>query len=226
MKKRWLISCEHGGNSIPGAYTVFFKEAANLLESHRGYDPGALRLYQLLSQHLADASFFATTSRLLVELNRSLHHKSLFSAVTQDLPSAIKKEIIAGYYLPYRQQVETNIANFIQAGASVLHLSIHSFTPVLNGEQRNADVGLLYDPAKKGEKGFCLAWKQQLHQHWPDARVRMNYPYKGVADGFTTYLRKQFPEKYAGIELELNQQYAGREDIYNKILLSLQALKC
>jgi hypothetical protein len=32
--------------------------------------------------------------------------------------------------------------------------------------------------------------------------------YLGKADGFTTYLRKQFPESYIGIEIEINQKFA------------------
>lgn len=38
--------------------------------------------------------------------------------------------------------------------------------------------------------------------------VRRNYPYPGNADGFTTYLRKQFSlSKYVGIEIEINQKH-------------------
>lgn len=225
MKYKWLISCEHGGNNIPAAYTACFIDADKVLESHRGYDPGALQLHQLLSSQLADASFYSTTSRLLVELNRSLQHKNLFSAYTKELAPDKKKEIVAAYYLPYRKQVAQQIYEYVVAGAAVLHLSVHSFTPVLNGEVRNADAGLLYDPGNKAEKDFCLAWKQQLQKYWPEARVRMNYPYRGIADGFTTYLRKQFPLQYAGIEFELNQKFAGQEHIYHKILRSLQGLK-
>ena len=38
--------------------------------------------------------------------------------------------------------------------------------------------------------------------------MRYNYPYLGKADGFTTYLRKQFQTHYLGIEIEINQKYA------------------
>lgn len=225
MKAKWLISCEHGGNSIPAEYAPLFKGAEEALESHQGYDPGAFQLYSLLVKKLADFSHFSKTSRLLVELNRSLHHKNLFSTYTAGLEAAVKKEIIAHYYFPYRELIERKIGEYTQGDQDVLHLSIHSFSPVLKGEVRNADIGLLYDPQRKQEKAFCLAWKQQLQKHWPEAKVRMNYPYKGVADGFTTYLRKRFPESYAGIEFELNQKYAGHEQVYEKIYLSLQALR-
>lgn len=225
MKKKWVVSCEHGGKQIPLAYASLFKEAATVLQTHRGYDPGAFALYQLLARHVADFSQHSQTSRLLIELNRSLHHKSLFSSYTRALPTEVKEEIIASYYLPYRKAVEDKIREYTEAGEEVLHLSIHSFTPELNGEVRKADIGLLYDPARPQEKEFCRRWKQRLQQFWPGAVVRMNYPYLGTADGFTTYLRKRFPRAYAGIELELNQQYAGNQAVYEKIRQSLQELK-
>jgi len=37
--------------------------------------------------------------------------------------------------------------------------------------------------------------------------VRRNFPYKGCNDGFTSTLRKKFPnDAYLGIELEINQK--------------------
>jgi predicted N-formylglutamate amidohydrolase len=145
-------------------------------------------------------------SRLVIELNRSLHHKGLFSRFSQALSEAEKTKLIQQDYLPYRNKVQQKIATLIQAGHTVLHLSVHSFTPELDGEKRNADIGLLYDPSRALEKPFCQIWKQVLNQLMPDWTVRLNYPYLGKADGFTTYLRKQFAEeKYLGIELETNQ---------------------
>lgn len=42
----------------------------------------------------------------------------------------------------------------------------------------------------------------------------INVPYNGADDGFTTYLREQFPaDKYLGIEIEVNQKYAGTEEM-------------
>ncbi|WP_017729860.1 N-formylglutamate amidohydrolase [Nafulsella turpanensis] len=222
---KWIISCEHGGNKIPAAYVPFFDKAEQVLQSHRGYDPGAYELFQLLSKELADFSLFSHTSRLLVELNRSLHHPSLFSSFTKNSSAAVKKEIIASYYLPYRKMVEEKIQEYLKEEEQVIHLSIHSFTPELNGEVRNADVGLLYDPSRKAEKSFCVSWKENLKKEWPNARIRMNYPYQGKADGFTTYLRKRYQSGYIGIELELNQKHAGYIPAYTAVLKSLQHLK-
>lgn len=224
MRCRWVISCEHGGNEIPAAYAAHFEAAESLLNSHRGWDPGALALYRKL-QPLADFSHSATTSRLLVELNRSRHHPSLFSVFSKKLDEASRGQVLEQYYFPYRHKLEAAIKEYIGQGDEVVHLSIHSFTPVLEGEVRNADFGLLYDPGREREKKFCASWKELLLQQLPGYRLRFNYPYKGTADGFTTYLRKQFPHHYAGIEFELNQDWVHHQQVYQGIYQSLQQLK-
>ncbi|AKD04621.1 N-formylglutamate amidohydrolase [Pontibacter korlensis] len=203
-----LITCEHGGNQIPSAYAALFENKQEILQSHRGYDIGALELYEKL-EDMADKAFCSTTSRLLVELNRSQHHKSLFSAITQSLPDKEKKTILKNYYFPYRNRIEELIQDLVMVGHRVLHISLHSFTPILDGEVRKADIGLLYDPKRSGEHTFCRLWKKELQDQQKELLVRFNYPYLGIADGFATYLRKKFTdEQYIGIELEVNQKYA------------------
>lgn len=224
MSIRWVLSCEHGGNEIPPAYAPLFKEAQEILQTHRGWDPGALNLYKLLTP-LADYSHHSTVSRLLVELNRSLHHPNLFSAYTKILPGKEKQQLLGMYYQPYRKAVQEAIHEFIEQQSTVVHLSIHSFTPVLHGDERKADIGLLYDPKRSLEKSVCQEWKALLQEHLPQFTIRYNYPYRGNADGFTTYLRKQFPNSYGGIELELNQRWANKQEVYEAIRDSLQALQ-
>ncbi len=75
---KFLLTCEHGGNEIPEEYQKYFINAGKVLNSHRGYDPGAMDLFIFL-RDLADYSFYSTTSRLLIELNRSFHHPAVFS---------------------------------------------------------------------------------------------------------------------------------------------------
>lgn len=203
-----LLTCEHAGNQIPAAYTEIFNGHQELIESHKGYDIGALELFNVLKP-LADKSFYDETTRLLIELNRSLHHPKLFSSITRELSDQEKTKIIKTHYQPYRDQIEQFIHDFVMAGRQILHIAVHTFTPVLNGEERDADIGLLYDPKRKSEQAFCKLWKQELQKENESLLVRHNYPYLGIADGFTTYLRRKFTGKeYIGIELEVNQKFA------------------
>ncbi|MGM1054323.1 MAG: N-formylglutamate amidohydrolase [Bacteroidota bacterium] len=204
---KFLLTCEHGGNEIPEDYKKYFINAGNILNSHRGYDPGALDMFYFLKD-LADYSYYKTTSRLLIELNRSLHHSKLFSEFTKNLSLEEKNSIVDQFYLPYRNSVEGLISEILEKGEKVIHVSVHSFSPEIDGIVRNADIGLLFDPSKAEEKNYCKILKKQLLHSEPKLEVRFNYPYLGKADGLTTFLRKKFPHNYSGIELEINQKFS------------------
>lgn len=106
----------------------------------------------------------------------------------------------------------------------MLQLSVHSFTPVLDGRRRNADVGLLYDPASGAEARFCRGWQARLAASARGWRVRRNYPYRGTADGLVVALRREFAgQPYLGIELELNQACLGNPSQAAALLADLAA---
>ncbi len=207
MTTHLILTCEHAGRRVPTAYESLFRDADDVLESHRGSDPGALALARAFQRSLAVPLFFTTTTRLLVEPNRSVGHPRLFSEFTAGLDKTSKQAILDRYYHPHRNRVESWIDERVTRGGSVFHLSLHTFTPQLNGQVRHADVGLLYDPSRVTERDYCHAWRAEIKQRRPALRVRRNYPYLGKADGFTTYLRRRFALGYVGIELEVNQRW-------------------
>jgi len=202
-----ILTCEHGGNRIPAAYQAAFRNAEQALQSHRGYDPGALVLARRLSRRLQAPLFYETRSRLLIELNRSLHHPRLFSEFSRSLPASRLTQLIEGIYQPYRQQVIQALGDRTSR-QPVVHLSVHSFTSMMKGRTRRTDLGLLFDPARKFELEFCTRWRALLRQALPGRNVHFNLPYRGTSDGFTTLLRTCFADEcYAGIELEVNQKF-------------------
>lgn len=207
-KVKFILTCEHGGNEVPEEYEYVFNKDLDVLQSHRGYDIGALQLFNAMKEVRADASFFSTNTRLLIELNRSRHHKSLFSQFTKPLPKIVKKHILNKYYTPYRNTAYSRIYKWIEQGNTVVHISVHTFTPVLDGEVRNVDIGLLFDPRRKPEKKFCAAWKKEMKAQAGSYKIKYNKPYLGKSDGFTTFLRKELEgPNYLGIELEVNQKF-------------------
>ncbi len=201
-----IVTCEHGGNRIPKPYRELFKGHEALLATHRSYDLGALGYARKLAARLDAPLYSATTSRLLADLNRTPGHPRIFSEITRFLDSTAKRAILEKVHTPHWRKVHAAVQESLTAGQSVLHIACHSFTPVLNGQVRAMDVGLLYDPARKAERRFCDLWKTALAARAPALRVRRNAPYKGASDGLATYLRTLFPKAYLGIELELNQR--------------------
>jgi len=201
-----VVSCEHGGNTIPAHYRHLFKGHERVLASHRGWDPGALVLARAIAR-ACDAPLIATTtSRLLVECNRSIGHPQLFSEFTRRLPRDERTRLLERYYRPHRRAVEETITRALESHERVLHIGVHTFTPVLKGVRRRADIGLLYDPRRPFEHAVADALVVHLGLRAPALVVRRNYPYRGWTDGLTTALRSWLPRsQYAGIELEVNQ---------------------
>ena len=206
-----VLSCEHGGNRIPMPYQSLFQPHRELLHTHRGYDPGALVMARELSKAFGAPLVSATVSRLLVDLNRSVGHPRLHHDALPRVPADVRRQVLKAHYQPYRQEAEQMVRDAIGRQGRVVHLSCHSFTPELDGKVRQADIGILYDPARPGEVAFSGRWKAALEARAPDLTVRRNYPYAGKGDGLTAWFRRRLPpEIYVGIELELNQKHVFR----------------
>lgn len=204
-----VITCEHASHAIPKEFDTLFKDHLDELETHDAWDIGAYSIFQYLINHIESFHQHGIVSRLIIDLNRSLHNKSCFSKFTKNLSLEKKQSIIDCYYTPFRQATHHKVEEIIKSKKRCFHLSIHSFTPVLDGEVRSTDIGLLYDPKHSLEKQFCLNWKKTLMKDLMfKFNIHMNKPYKGTSDGHITALRKLYkPTEYMGIELEVNQKY-------------------
>lgn len=203
----FVVTCEHGGARVPAAYRPLFLGADDVLASHRGWDPGSAPLARTLADALGAPLHLATLTRLLVDLNRSAHNPRVFSELTRALPRARRRELLETHHAPHREAVDRTVARLSVAGVPVIHLAVHTFTPVLDGKVRGADVALLYDPARPSERDFCTRWVGALARLLPDLAVRRNQPYRGATDGLTTWLRSRHPDGgYLGVEIEVNQR--------------------
>ena len=203
--KSIIISCEHAGNVVPEKHQSLFTGAQEVLNSHRGWDPGALEVASYLADQFRVPLSAMNVTRLLIEMNRSLDSATIFSEFTENLSAEDRSALISEYYLPYHKALDTTIQ---QSRKPVLHLSVHSFTTVLNEITRLVDVGILFDPACIQERKFCEHVKKILDHRLPDITTLFNEPYKGTDDGIATIMRKKFPgNDYLGIEIELNQKF-------------------
>ena len=223
-----ILTCEHASNRLPAA----FKSAvpAEVLKTHRAYDIGAVQVFRKLVK-FAKPKFFCEGkfSRLFVDLNRTITNKSAFSDYYKQLEKRDKataakvKESATKYWNEYRAAIEKFVASSLsspkrtslknrvaKSAPTIVHLGIHSFTPVLNGKVRNTDIGILYDPTRPQERAYANVIKGEIKRLYPTMKVRFNYPYKGTSDGLTTTLRKKFGPSYVAIEIEINQKFFQR----------------
>lgn len=206
---RLVVTCEHATNAVPRELGDLGLPA-DVLASHRGWDPGALPIAQAIAQAFRAPLFAGEWSRLVVDLNRSPDHahvvrRSVDGRVIEGnrLSREQRAERVACYWASYRQAAEAKIRALVVRGP-VLHLSVHSFTGQLHGVVRRNHIGLLHDPARPREVAFCDALKVPLVA--AGLVVRRNFPYFGNTNGFTNWLRRRLPAaRYLGIEIECNQ---------------------
>jgi predicted N-formylglutamate amidohydrolase len=202
---RIFLSCEHAANQVPAAYRQLFAKNPSVLSSPRAFDIGILEVAKRIAGVLRLPLFACFTTRLLIDTNRSLQHPHLFSEFSRNLSFSDKSWLVHNLYHRYRESATQHIGQQIRRNHRILHLSLHSFTPILHGKRRTADIGILYDPKRKSEKSLAVALQGALRNS-TGLRIRRNYPYLGHADGFTTALRKAYNARlYLGIEIEINQ---------------------
>ena len=213
-----MITCEHASNALPDFILRAFRDNAipeDVLESHRGYDIGAYKVFSNLVKRLKpDFHCSGRFTRLVVDLNRSSTSKTFFSEYTIQLPETVKRHAF-DLWQKYREKIESFVASVIPARLRkaakdtplrIIHLGIHSFTPVLNGVERDADVGILYDPSRPAEATIAEILIKNIREREPGLKIRKNYPYLGKSDGLTTTLRQKFGPTYARLEIEINQK--------------------
>lgn len=201
-----ILSCEHATAQVPTEFESLFHSAKSVIRSHRGWDPGAIEAAVQFQAKFACPLLQGSMNRLVVELNRSLDSSALWSEFSDRLPASTKAALLKGIYHPYRQTVEEAARKVQSDQGTVIHLSVHSLTPELNGQCRDFDIALLFDPQRPMEVELCEIWSHHMQAIDASLRIAFNTPYKGTDDGLVESFRRQFDEKaYIGIEIEYNQ---------------------
>lgn len=201
-----LLTNEHGGNQVPDDYTFLFVDNEQILQSPKAYDIGSRDVFEALAP-LAEDAFGCTTTRLLVDLNRSSTNPRVFSSFSKKLSQPERDAVLRLHYQPYRREVVNAVERNRAFGEGTFHISIHTFHVLGKNEVSGVDISLLYDPKKVLEHRTAVLLKKELLKHNANLKIRFNFPVTGATDGLPPYLRKTFPETYAGIELLLNQKW-------------------
>ena len=186
----FLVICDHSSNNIPETYNNLGVSRKDL-NSHRAYDIGASDVATELSKLLNCNLVMANFSRLLIDPNRGEDDPTLIPKLSEGKiikgnlkisPSINDKERVKRihqFYLPYHNQINKFITNSINNGQVPKILSIHSFTPIWKGKQREIDVGILWDKDDRLSKIFLNSLKKN--------KIGDNKPYSGRLKNVTLY---------------------------------------
>lgn len=220
-----ILSCEYAGNQVPIRYRSLFP-TDEILNSPEGWDAGALDITVALSEALDVSCFTHQTTRLLVDVNRSLSNPHLFSAFTIGLGDEDKQLLLDKYYFPYRLRVEHALAMLPKP---VVHLSIRTLPTVFQESVYLTDIGIVFDSQRTSEKTMALQLMSSLEQIPGDFRIDLKDSSDNAPDGFIAYLRTRFSEEeYVGITVEINEKLLAPEvieKVTSTLLISLLALR-
>jgi predicted N-formylglutamate amidohydrolase len=200
---RLMLTCEHASPAVPEEYADLGLTPEQLGD-HVGWDIGAAVVTAELNRLLGAPAVFSAASRLLVDCNRDLHDADLIPHASHGLAipgnaaidAAERARRLARFYDPYHAAIDAELSG----RPDVLLLSVHSFTPQLDGCARPFDVGVLFD-------GFDdLADTLACSIAASGFAVRMNEPYSAL-DGLIFSARshgRRHGARY--LELEINNR--------------------
>lgn len=199
--RRFVLTCEHASCAIPVEYDAL-GVADEHVRDHIGWDIGSGRLSELLAADLGVAAVLSGVSRLVIDCNRDFNDHDLIPSEShgvvvpgnRDLDRTERRRRVEQFHDPFHDAVDA----VVEEKKPDLLLSIHSFTPTLNGRERRFDIGVLFDlheaEARKvggliEERGF---------------KVRYNQPYSGL-DGLIYSVRRHgLKHAVRYLELEVN----------------------
>lgn len=147
-----LLVCDHASCRFPQALGDLGLDPF-ARRCHLAVDIGAGPLTECLSDSLGVTAVIAQYSRLIIDLNRELLDPGAFLEFgdgilvpgNRNLHREEKEARAAAIYWPYHNAIDAQIARLRSLGRPPALIAVHSFTPVLNGESRPWQVGVLWD---------------------------------------------------------------------------------
>jgi predicted N-formylglutamate amidohydrolase len=147
-----LIICDHASAHVPLVYGGLGL-AADQLGRHIAWDIGAGDVSGRLAGLLDAPAVLCGTSRLVIDCNRpfwsdgSIPRQSDGIAIpgNADLDEAERQRRVAQYFSPYHDEISRRIKEMKERAEYMALISIHSFTPVMDGFERPWHVGMLWD---------------------------------------------------------------------------------
>jgi predicted N-formylglutamate amidohydrolase len=189
-----LVLCDHAGRQVPpelGRLGV----SEEALARHIGWDIGAADLTRRLAKRLDAPALLNHVSRLVIDPNRRPGTPTSIPEISDgcvvpgneglELDAVVQRVI--RYFLPYHRAVARRIGAFRRDDIVPAIVAVHSYTPVMNGEPRPWQIGVLW----RGDRRLARPVLEALEARG-DLVVGDNQPYSGLRDfGFTVQFHAQ-----------------------------------
>ncbi len=177
-----LLVCDHASCAFPASLGDMGLDPF-ARRCHLAIDIGAGSLTEYLADSLGVTAVLAQYSRLVVDCNRELMDPSAYLAYgdgilvpgNTNLRATAKQARADEIYWPYHEAIEREIERLRLHWEKPAFISIHSFTPVMNGEARHCEIGILWDKDTSLRPLFIEGFEAEGYV------VGDNEPYSGKA---------------------------------------------
>lgn len=213
-----LLVCDHASCRFPQALGDMGLDPF-ARRCHLAIDIGAGKLTEKIAKSLGFTAVIAQYSRLVIDCNRQLMDPGAFLEYgdgivvpgNRNLTQADKDARADAIYWPYHNAIEDQITRLRAVGPAPAFISIHSFTPVLNGVSRDVQMGVLWDTDSRLSDIFIKEFRAAGFM------TGDNEPYSGRApqDFTIDHHAEEIGLPHVGIEVrqDLIDDIAGVEEI-------------
>lgn len=200
-----LLICEHASDRLPAPW-AWPETDSWITNTHWASDLGARDLTRELSANLRAPAILSRFTRLLIDPNRPPDAPMLLRGeaegrviqLNQRIDPRDRERRLADYYRPYHRRIDSALRDNPRAAL----LSVHTFTPLYEGQARSLEIGVLFDRSPALGERFAA---ELSARGW---RTALNEPYSGI-EGFAFS-----PEEHGArhqrpaLELEVRQDLA------------------
>jgi len=147
----FVLIVDHAGRHIPAQLGDLGLPASEI-NRHIGWDKGIAAVTVELARRLDAFAIEQPYSRLVIDCNRPLSAPSLivetsdgtFIPGNNGLNHVQRQQRIDAIHAPYHARIAAELDQRQRAHIPTLLLMMHSFTPLMNGQMRPWQVGVLY----------------------------------------------------------------------------------
>jgi len=185
-----VLLADHAGRELPEEYGSLGLPEAEF-DRHIAYDIGVEAVTRELAALTGAPAVMARFSRLLIDPNRGEDDPTLIrqlydgTIITANYPmsAAEREQRLDRFYRPYHDAVGALIASVAAAsGKPPFVLSVHSFTPHMQGRARPWHAGILWDRDDRAVRPLIDMLSAE-----PGMVVGDNEPYDGALRGDTMF---------------------------------------
>lgn len=201
-----VVTCEHASARIPRPLRTSAADR-RWLDSHWALDIGAASVARELVRRTESIGILARFSRLVCDANRPIdadfwireqieNHALSFNDALTDAERARRRDT---YWESYHDTVDQQLAHALDSGSDVLLLAVHSFTPELEDEKRDMELGILFDRYDAVAKRLAGLLRDA------DFRTALNEPYSGLSGMIFAAQRHGTMHGVVYLEIEIRQ---------------------